>query len=316
MGPHRDRDLLRCGVPALVRAQVEAGALADPGADAAPTRCSGFQPRPLAARARALENQCFVAIAPTVGDAPCRPPSTRTTAMPPSYGPVDRGFPEDGVLARGALMRTDGCSPIWTPHAGAGSGRRGRAQPPRLARRSAARAGDRARMTLVYLVAGEASGDVLGGKLAAALAARRPDLRFAGVGGRAHGGARPAQPVSDAGTGVDGLAGGAAQPPPSPPAARRDRRRHRGETPGRGRDDRQPRLRFPAAESDPAARHSARPLRGAAGLGLARKPRPPLPRFVGDPALPSPVRAGILRPAWLGCHLRRPPGPRERRRHG
>ena len=45
-------------------------------------------------------------------------------------------------------------------------------------------------MTLVYLVAGEASGDVLGGKLAAALAARRPDLRFAGVGGErmaAHG---------------------------------------------------------------------------------------------------------------------------------
>lgn len=45
-------------------------------------------------------------------------------------------------------------------------------------------------MTLVYVVAGEASGDVLGGKLAAALAARRPDLRFAGVAGErmaAHG---------------------------------------------------------------------------------------------------------------------------------
>ena len=38
-------------------------------------------------------------------------------------------------------------------------------------------------MTLVYLVAGEHSGDVLGARLMAALRERRPDLRFAGVGG-------------------------------------------------------------------------------------------------------------------------------------
>lgn len=38
-------------------------------------------------------------------------------------------------------------------------------------------------MALIYLVAGEASGDVLGARLMAALAARRPGLRFAGVGG-------------------------------------------------------------------------------------------------------------------------------------
>ncbi len=38
-------------------------------------------------------------------------------------------------------------------------------------------------MTLIYLVAGEASGDVLGARLMAALLRRRPDLRFAGVGG-------------------------------------------------------------------------------------------------------------------------------------
>jgi lipid-A-disaccharide synthase len=36
---------------------------------------------------------------------------------------------------------------------------------------------------LIYLVAGEASGDVLGGRLMAALRARRPDLSFAGIGG-------------------------------------------------------------------------------------------------------------------------------------
>ena len=38
-------------------------------------------------------------------------------------------------------------------------------------------------MTLVYLVAGEQSGDVLGARLMAALRAARPDIRFAGVGG-------------------------------------------------------------------------------------------------------------------------------------
>ena len=38
-------------------------------------------------------------------------------------------------------------------------------------------------MTLLYLVAGEASGDVLGGRLMAALRARRADLDFAGIGG-------------------------------------------------------------------------------------------------------------------------------------
>ncbi|MBP0463017.1 lipid-A-disaccharide synthase [Roseomonas sp. PWR1] len=38
-------------------------------------------------------------------------------------------------------------------------------------------------MTLVYIVAGEASGDVLGARLIAALRARRPDLEFAAIGG-------------------------------------------------------------------------------------------------------------------------------------
>jgi lipid-A-disaccharide synthase len=38
-------------------------------------------------------------------------------------------------------------------------------------------------VTLIYLVAGEPSGDVLGGRLMAALKAMRPDLTFAGIGG-------------------------------------------------------------------------------------------------------------------------------------
>jgi lipid-A-disaccharide synthase len=38
-------------------------------------------------------------------------------------------------------------------------------------------------VTLIYLVAGEPSGDALGGRLMAALKAARPDLAFAGIGG-------------------------------------------------------------------------------------------------------------------------------------
>ena len=38
-------------------------------------------------------------------------------------------------------------------------------------------------MPLIYLIAGEASGDVLGARLIAALRTRRPDLAFAGIGG-------------------------------------------------------------------------------------------------------------------------------------
>ena len=38
-------------------------------------------------------------------------------------------------------------------------------------------------MTLIYLVAGEPSGDVLGGRLMAALRRARPEVTFAGVGG-------------------------------------------------------------------------------------------------------------------------------------
>ena len=40
-------------------------------------------------------------------------------------------------------------------------------------------------MSLVYLIAGETSGDLLGARLMAALRARRPGLEFAGIGGEA-----------------------------------------------------------------------------------------------------------------------------------
>jgi lipid-A-disaccharide synthase len=43
--------------------------------------------------------------------------------------------------------------------------------------------GPAAPTSLIYLIAGEASGDVLGARLISALRARRPGLRFAGIGG-------------------------------------------------------------------------------------------------------------------------------------
>jgi lipid-A-disaccharide synthase len=42
-------------------------------------------------------------------------------------------------------------------------------------------------MPLIYLIAGESSGDVLGARLMRAIAARRSDARFAGIGGEAMG---------------------------------------------------------------------------------------------------------------------------------
>jgi predicted amidohydrolase len=55
------------------------------------------------ARARALENQCLVAVSPTVGDAPWSPAVDTNVGYAALYGPCDRGFPADGTLARGEL---------------------------------------------------------------------------------------------------------------------------------------------------------------------------------------------------------------------
>ena len=88
--------------PALVRAQVEAGAWLILVPTCTDTM-HGFNRVRIAAAARAMENQCFVVIAPTVGDAPWCGTLDRNRGYAAAFGPVDRGFPEDGVLARGAL---------------------------------------------------------------------------------------------------------------------------------------------------------------------------------------------------------------------
>lgn len=86
--------------PKHVRAQVEAGAwlILAPSCTDTP---HGFNRVAIGAAARAMENQCYVAIAPTVGEAPWSAALDVNRGQAAVFGPVDRGFPEDGVLARG-----------------------------------------------------------------------------------------------------------------------------------------------------------------------------------------------------------------------
>ncbi len=64
---------------------------------------AGYHRVELSARARALENQCFVLQSPLVGDAPWCEAIDVNVGWAGVYGPVDHGFPVDGVLARGQV---------------------------------------------------------------------------------------------------------------------------------------------------------------------------------------------------------------------
>lgn len=88
--------------PQLVRAQVEAGAeliLVPSCTDA----LAGYHRVRIAAQARALESQCPVLMSPLVGEAPWSPAIDVNVGAAGVYGPPDRGFPADGVLAQGRL---------------------------------------------------------------------------------------------------------------------------------------------------------------------------------------------------------------------
>jgi len=54
-------------------------------------------------QARALENQCYVVHAATVGEAPWSPAIDVNIGAAGVYMPIDRGFPDDGVLVAGDL---------------------------------------------------------------------------------------------------------------------------------------------------------------------------------------------------------------------
>jgi predicted amidohydrolase len=57
----------------------------------------------IGAQARALENQCYAVQAPTVGEAPWSPAVDINRGAAGIYGPPDRGFPGDGVVANGTM---------------------------------------------------------------------------------------------------------------------------------------------------------------------------------------------------------------------
>lgn len=88
--------------PPLVRAQVEAGAWLILVPTCTDT-LHGFNRVRIAAAARAMENQCHTALAPTVGAAPWSAALDENHGHAAVFGPVDRGFPATGLLAAGTL---------------------------------------------------------------------------------------------------------------------------------------------------------------------------------------------------------------------
>lgn len=88
--------------PLLARAMVEAGAeilLAPSCTDS----LAGFTRVRVGSMARALENQCIVVHAPTVGDCDFCPAVDENVGSAAIYGPPDRGFPANGIFTETAL---------------------------------------------------------------------------------------------------------------------------------------------------------------------------------------------------------------------
>lgn len=94
--------------PLIARAMAEAGAeiLLVPSSTDSP---AGHARVRLGARARALENQCIVAQAVTIGEADWLPAARRSAGVAGIFGPPDAGFPEDGIIAAGKAG-----NPGWT----------------------------------------------------------------------------------------------------------------------------------------------------------------------------------------------------------
>ncbi len=88
--------------PKHVRAQVEAGAWLILAPSCTDT-LHGFTRVRVSAAARAIENQCYVACTPTVGEAPWSAALDINHGHAAVFCPPDRGFPADGVLAAGKL---------------------------------------------------------------------------------------------------------------------------------------------------------------------------------------------------------------------
>lgn len=90
--------------PLIVRRLVEAGAnvIAVPSCT---DGLAGYHRVRIACTARALENQCYVVQAPTVGLAPWSIALDENVGAAGVFAPPDKGFPPDGVVALGPLDR-------------------------------------------------------------------------------------------------------------------------------------------------------------------------------------------------------------------
>jgi predicted amidohydrolase len=88
--------------PLLARSLVEAGAeiLLVPSCTES---YAGFTRVRVGSMARALENQCIVVHAPTVGNCDFCPAVDVNVGAASIYGPPDRGFPADGIFTQTAL---------------------------------------------------------------------------------------------------------------------------------------------------------------------------------------------------------------------
>lgn len=88
--------------PLLARRAVEAGAwlILVPSCTDTP---AGYHRVRIGCQARALENQCYVVQAPTVGNAPWSEAVDVNVGAAGVYTPPDVGFPDDGILAQGAM---------------------------------------------------------------------------------------------------------------------------------------------------------------------------------------------------------------------
>ncbi len=88
--------------PLLARAQVERGANMILVPSCTDT-LAGYHRVRIGCQARALENQCYVAQAALVGNAPWSETVDVNVGAAAVYTPVDRGYPDDGVLAIGTF---------------------------------------------------------------------------------------------------------------------------------------------------------------------------------------------------------------------
>lgn len=91
-----------CEFPLHVRAQASAGAtlILTPSCT---DSIAGFNRVRLSARARAVENQCIVALSPLVGHAAWSGAIDENHGYAAAYGPPDKFFPESGIILRGKL---------------------------------------------------------------------------------------------------------------------------------------------------------------------------------------------------------------------